>query len=82
MTHQREDGSFLLRPAAPSFDGHLRGPFLPATPTLRTEANTSPVLPRPTRSPGLLRDEGTGTSFTFWTGDMAYKPLAVKVALV
>ncbi len=28
------------------------------------------------------RDEGTGTSFTFWTGDIVYKPLAVKVALV
>ncbi len=26
MTHQREDGSSLLRPAAPSSDTHLRGP--------------------------------------------------------
>jgi hypothetical protein len=26
--------------------------------------------------------ECTGTSFTFWTGDMVYKPLAARVALV
>ena len=26
--------------------------------------------------------ESTGTSFTFWTGDMVYKPLAARVALI
>ncbi len=34
MTHQREDLSSLLRPALPSSDTHLRGPFPPTTPTL------------------------------------------------
>jgi hypothetical protein len=33
-----------------------------------------------------LRDwhggESTGTSFAFWTGDMVYKPLAARVALI
>ena len=29
---------------------------------------------------GLGPSESTGTSFTFWTGDMVYKPLAVRVA--
>ena len=36
MTHRREYVSSLLRPAAPSFDTHLRGPFLPATAALKT----------------------------------------------
>ena len=33
-------------------------------------------------SPAAPGRESTGTSFTFWTGDMVYKPLAARVALI
>ena len=56
----------------------------PARLRLSSATLLSGVRPFPRNAPSveLLMGEGTGTLFTFRTGDMVYNPLAAKVALV
>jgi hypothetical protein len=59
-------------------------PSARSTPSVTTEILPSRICPRGVLLLALMdgRIESTGTSFTFWTGDMVYKPLAVRVALI
>jgi hypothetical protein len=61
-----------------------RFPLSPARLRLSSATLLRGVRPFPRNAPSaeLLMSEGTGTLFTFWTGDMVYNPLAARVALV